>query len=100
MKAERPLLFFSIIAAAIFLLALILAAPIVVTYLETGLVLRLSTAVLVTGLSIVSMLLLMSGIILETVTRGRREAKRMHYLSMPALTFGAHESAGRSGAHG
>jgi hypothetical protein len=57
----------------------------VVTYIETGLVPRLPTAVLVTGLSLVGLLTLMSGLILETVTRGRREAKRMHYLSIPAL---------------
>ena len=62
-----------------------LAAPLVVTYLETGLVPRLPTAILVTGLSIVGLLTLMSGIILETVTRGRRESKRMQYLSYPAL---------------
>ena len=85
LKAERPFRFFAIITAAIFLLTIFLAAPLATTYLETGLVPRLPTAVLVTGLSIVGLLTLMSGIILETVTRGRREAKRMHYLSIPAI---------------
>ena len=86
MKAERPFRFFSVFSAVTFLAAIVLAAPLIVTYLETGLVPRLPTAILVTGLSIVSLLMLMSGIILETVTRGRRESKRMHYLSMPAIT--------------
>lgn len=62
-----------------------LATPLAVTYLETGLVPRLPTAILVTGLSIVGLLTLISGVILETVTRGRREAKRMHYLSIPVI---------------
>lgn len=55
------------------------------TYIEAGLVPRLPTAILVTGLSIVGVLTLMSGIMLEMVTRGRREAKRMQYLAYPAL---------------
>jgi hypothetical protein len=85
LKAERPFRFFASISLAVFLLTAILAVPLIVTYLETGLVPRLPTAVLVTGLSITGLLTLMSGIILETVTRGRRESKRMHYLSYPAL---------------
>jgi len=85
LKAERPFGFFAAISAAVFLLTAALATPLIVTYLETGLVPRLPTAILVTGLSIVGLFTLMSGIILETVTRGRRENKRMHYLSYPAL---------------
>jgi hypothetical protein len=85
LKAERPFRFFAAISAAVFLLTAVLAAPLVVTYLETGLVPRLPTAILVTGLLIVGLLTLMSGIILETVTRGRRENKRLHYLCYPAL---------------
>jgi glycosyltransferase involved in cell wall biosynthesis len=85
LKAERPFRFFAAISAAAFLLMAVLAAPLFVTYLETGLVPRLPTAVLVTGLAITGLLTLMSGVILETVTRGRRESKRMHYLSYPVL---------------
>jgi glycosyltransferase involved in cell wall biosynthesis len=85
LKAERPFRFFAAISGAVFLVTALLATPLVVTYLETGLVPRLPTAILVTGLSIVGLLTLMSGIILETVTRGRRESKRMQYLSYPAL---------------
>jgi glycosyltransferase involved in cell wall biosynthesis len=85
LKAERPFRFFASIAIAIFLLMAVLAFPLIVTYLETGFVPRLPTAILVTGLAITGLLTLMSGIILETVTRGRRESKRMHYLSYPSL---------------
>jgi len=87
LKAERPFQFFASVSAMAFLLTAVLSAPLLVTYLETGLVPRLPTAVLVTGLSIFGLLTLMSGIILETVTRGRREAKRMHYLSIPVLAL-------------
>jgi glycosyltransferase involved in cell wall biosynthesis len=85
LKAERPFRFFAVLSAAAFVLTAMLATPLAVTYLETGLVPRLPTAILVTGLSIVGLLTLISGVILETVTRGRREAKRMHYLSIPVI---------------
>lgn len=85
LKAERPFRFFAAISILVFALTAVLAEPLIVTYLESGLVPRFPTAVLVTGLSIVGLLTLMSGIILETVTRGRRENKRMHYLSFKAL---------------
>jgi glycosyltransferase involved in cell wall biosynthesis len=92
MRNERPLRFFGIISAVVALAAIVLAIPILRTYLEIGLVPRLPTAVLVSGLAIVSLLTLMSGIILETVTRGRREAKRMHYLSIPVFGQSASEA--------
>jgi glycosyltransferase involved in cell wall biosynthesis len=85
LKAERPFRFFATISLFVFLLVIALAEPLAITYWQTGLVPRLPTAVLVTGLSIVGLLTLMSGVILETVTRGRREAKRMHYLSIPPI---------------
>lgn len=85
LKTERPFRFFASISFVVFVLMAVLATPLVITYLETGLVPRLPTAVLVTGLAITGLLTLMSGIILETVTRGRRESKRMHYLSYPVL---------------
>jgi glycosyltransferase involved in cell wall biosynthesis len=84
-KEERPLAFFSIIAVVLALTALILAYPIFVTYLATGLVPRFPTAILSTGLMILSSLNFGCGLILETVTRGRCEMKRLIYLSLPAL---------------
>ena len=83
-RVERPLAFFSALFAALALVAVILAAPLAVTYAQTGLVPRFPTAILSTGLMLLAFLCLASGLILETVTRGRQEAKRMVYLSIPA----------------
>jgi glycosyltransferase involved in cell wall biosynthesis len=84
-KEERPLAFFSIIAAALALASLLLAYPVFVTYLETGLVPRFPTAILSTGLMILACLSATCGFILDTVTHGRREMKRLFYLSIPPL---------------
>lgn len=83
-KEERPLEFFSLTAGGLALTAVVLAWPLFVTYFETGLVPRLPTAILSTGLMILAFLALACGLILETVTRGRREMKRMAYLAHPA----------------
>ena len=83
-KEERPLQFFSLLSAAMAFIALVLAWPVLVTFLQTGLVPRLPTAVLSTGLMLLAFLSLTCGLILETVTRGRREIKRMQYLRIPA----------------
>ncbi|WP_372012835.1 glycosyltransferase family 2 protein [Pseudoxanthomonas sp. 10H] len=83
-KAERPLLFFSLGAAASLLLSVLLAIPLFVTYFETGLVPRFPTAILCSALVLLSAVLLACGLILDTVTRGRVEAKRLAYLALPA----------------
>jgi hypothetical protein len=83
-KEERPLEFFSIVAALLALIAVVLIVPIVITFFETGLVPRLPTAVLSMGLMILAFLALAAGLILDTVTRGRREMKRIAYLAHPA----------------
>jgi len=83
-KAEKPLAFFGIIFLVMLSSALALATPLIVTYIETGLVPRLPTAVLCSGLALLAFLLLVCGIILETVTLGRIEAKRQSYLQIPS----------------
>lgn len=83
-RIERPLLFFGLAGGLLLLLALVLAAPLVVTYLHTGLVPRMPTAVLATGLVILAALSLFAGLILDTVVRGRREVRRLAYLAYPA----------------
>ena len=83
-RVERPVLFYGLIGALLLALAIVLAIPLVVTYLHTGLVPRFPTAVLVTGMTIVAVLCFFTGLILDTVTRGRREVRRLHYLSLPA----------------
>jgi hypothetical protein len=82
--AERPLAVYGSTAAALGLLAVLLAAPLLPTYLETGLVPRFPTAILATGLSILAALSLTAGLVLDTVTRGRREQKLLAYLAVPA----------------
>lgn len=82
-KEERPLQFFSIIGTALTLLAIILVAPVFLEYLQTGLVRRFPTAILATGLVLSGLLSAVCGVILDTVTRGRREAKLLAYLATP-----------------
>jgi hypothetical protein len=61
-----------------------LSVPIVAEYLELGLVPRFPTAILASAIMIIAVLSMMAGFILDTVTLGRREMKRMAYLSHPA----------------
>ena len=84
-KEERPIAFFSTIFALLMATSLILAAPIVVTFIETGVVPRLPTAVLATGAMLLAFLSLACGLILDTVTRGRKEMKQLHYLLLAAV---------------
>jgi glycosyltransferase involved in cell wall biosynthesis len=81
-KNERPLQFFSAIAAILCTVALCLGVPLVLTFIETGLVPRQPTAILATGLVLLSALSFVTGLILDTVTRGRREMRRLAYLSI------------------
>ncbi|MCC7642731.1 MULTISPECIES: glycosyltransferase family 2 protein [unclassified Janthinobacterium] len=81
-RIERPLAFFGGIAALLAVLATMLAIPLFVTYAETGLVPRFPTAVLVTGMGITAALSVACGLILDTVTRGRQEIKRLIYLQI------------------
>ena len=83
-RSERPALFYGLVAGVLTLASLTLAFPLAVTYFETGLVPRLPTAILVTGMVIVAVLAFFAGLILDTVTRGRRELRRLAYLSQPA----------------
>lgn len=82
-RIERPMLFFGLIAALLAAVAVVLSIPLAVTYAQTGLVPRLPTAILATGLMILASLNLFSGLILDTVVRGRREVRRLAYLSQP-----------------
>ncbi|GGY08123.1 glycosyl transferase [Pseudoduganella dura] len=82
-KNERPLYFFALGALVTALIALGLAIPLVNTYMHTGLVPRLPTALLCVGLGLLSGLLLTCGMVLDTVTKGRVEQKRFAYLAIP-----------------
>jgi glycosyltransferase involved in cell wall biosynthesis len=88
-RIERPVLFFGGIGALLAAIAVILAIPLAITYARTGLVPRLPTALLSTGLVIVAFLSFFCGLILDTVVRGRREMRRLAYLALPAAGSGA-----------
>ena len=81
------MLFYGGIGALLLAAAIILAVPLVVTYLHTGLVPRFPTAILVTGMTIIAVLCVFAGLILDTVTRGRREVRRLAYLAYSSPAF-------------
>jgi glycosyltransferase involved in cell wall biosynthesis len=83
-RVERPLPFFGAAGIALLVMSIGLAIPILATYLQEGLVPRLPTAVLATGLALLGFLSIAVGLILDTVTRGRREAKLIAYLALRA----------------
>jgi glycosyltransferase involved in cell wall biosynthesis len=90
-SAERPLAFFGLVALGLAATSVVLAAPLLVTYLETGLVPRFPTAILASGMMIMAALSATAGLVLDTVTRGRREMKLLAY-----LRIGSPPSADRS----
>ena len=83
-RVERPVLFYGTVALLLVAAAVILSIPLVITYLHTHLVPRVPTAILVTGMTIVAVLCFFAGLILDTVTRGRREMRRLAYLALEA----------------
>jgi glycosyltransferase involved in cell wall biosynthesis len=83
-RAERPLALFGSLGIAFSIMSIGLAIPIIITYVQEGLVPRLPTAVLSTGLMLLAFLSIACGLILDTVTRGRREVKLLAYLALRA----------------
>ena len=83
-KNERPLAFFTIAAMLLALLAVVLALPVFETYFQTGLVPRFPTAILSASIMVLAFLAFVCGLVLDTVTRGRREVKRLAYLAEAA----------------
>ena len=84
-KEERPLQFFSLIGLILLVVGLTLGVPVIFEFLQTKLVPRLPSAVLAVGLVVLSFLCLVCGLILDSVTRGRKEVKRLAYLASPAV---------------
>jgi glycosyltransferase involved in cell wall biosynthesis len=85
-KEGRPLLFFAIIGSMLLLAALVSGGPVVMQFLHTGLVPKLPSALLATGLVLLSSLTLVCGLVLDSVERGRKEMKRLAYLAIPAVS--------------
>ena len=84
-RIERPVLFYGGFGLLLAAIAVGISIPLVITWIETGLVPRFPTAILATGLMIVAFMSFMCGLILDTVVRGRREVRRLFYLSFPAV---------------
>jgi glycosyltransferase involved in cell wall biosynthesis len=84
-RNEKPLQFFSVFSCLLAAAAVGLAIPLFLTYFATGLVPRFPTAILATGMMIISALGFTCGLILDTVTRGRKEMKKLAYLAIPQL---------------
>lgn len=89
-KEMRPLRFFTAIAVALTALAVALGVPVVQEFLVTGLVARFPTAFLAASIQVIAFTSLTAGIILDSVCRSRREAKRLVYLSLPAVRHERH----------
>ncbi len=83
-----PLRFYGACAGVLLLTALVLGFPLLLTYLQTGLVPRMPTAVLAMGLVQLAMLAGACGLILEEITASRREIKRLRYLDLPSPAGG------------
>ena len=84
-RIERPVLFYGSLSLVLVAIAIILSIPLAITYAQTGLVPRFPTAILATGLVITAALSFFCGLILDTVVRGRREIRRLAYLSLPTI---------------
>ena len=85
-RTVRPFAFFGVIGALLLIGALGFGIPVIIEYQRTGLVPRLPTAVLATGLVLLSSLSFVCGLILDSVSRGRLEAKRLAYLGASGRT--------------
>lgn len=85
MKETRPFRFFSLLSLAIAAASLGFMAPVLAEYFETGLVPRMPTWVLAVGLALTALLLAMTGLVLDSVARGRAEQKRILYLAIPPV---------------
>jgi hypothetical protein len=84
-KEERPLQFFALIGGVLLLVGFGIGLPVVAEFLETGFVARLPSAVLATGFVLLSFLTFVCGLVLDTVTHGRREMRRLAYLAIPGI---------------
>ena len=82
-KNGKPMAFFATCGAMSLLVSLLLAVPLLTTYVETGLVPRFPTAILCAALALLAAIFLVCGLVLDTVTLGRREKKHLAYLACP-----------------
>ena len=91
-KEERPFFFYSIAFSILAAMSLLLGIPVALEFLDTGLVPRFPTAILSASIMVLAVLCLTTGLILDSVSRGRRETKRLHYLGLTWLGHGRRKS--------
>ncbi|HEY8051508.1 MAG TPA: glycosyltransferase family 2 protein [Steroidobacteraceae bacterium] len=99
-KEERPLQFFGLSSVVLAIASLVLIYPVFMEYLRTGLVPRFPTAILSTAIMTVALLAFFAGLILDTVTHGRREMKRLTYLGYNGVTVALENSGGAGASSG
>ncbi len=92
-RHERPVFFFGVFAGLLMAISLVLISPILLEYVRTGLVPRFPTAILSMGVMLLAFMSLNSGILLDTVSRGRREVRMLAYLQQPLPDFAAEQAA-------
>jgi hypothetical protein len=85
LKETKPIQFFTALFLIFASLSIALAISLFISFLDTGLVPRIPTAILTTGIMLVGVICFICGLILDSVSRGRREAKLLHYLSIPSV---------------
>src|SRR5262249_38270259 len=95
-RALKPLQFYGSVAVVLIVLALIIGAPVIITYLETGLVPRFPTAILAASIVQLGVLSLVCGIIIHAISATARELKRMRYLDLPAPSSARDENQQRA----
>lgn len=99
LQRERPLAFYGAIGAVLAITSILLAIPLLLTWLQTGLVPRFPTAILCTGMMVLASLSWTAGLVLDTVTHHRREARRLAYLAIPGLFAREMETRTEQPAH-
>ena len=96
-KEEKPFAFFSVLAFLIALTGLVIFVPVLAEYLRTGLVPRFPTLVVAVGAGMFAALLFACGLVLDTVSRGRRESRRLAYLNASMIAPSLWSMDSRSG---
>lgn len=93
MRNERPLLFFSLVGVALAAIGVALGVPVILEFARTGQVRKFPTAILCSGLGVIAVVCVATGLILDLVAHVRREAKRLAYLQHPAPAEAARAAA-------
>lgn len=84
-RHERPIYFFGLLSALLMWVAVLLAIPVLVQYLQTGMVPRMPTLIVASFLVMISCLLFLAGLVIDGTRKSRHEASRLSYMRYPAI---------------